>query len=127
MKLILKYEHFNKIKIIFNSCYIRDKIITIIMRNGLSEGDFDSYIPILTYLIETTINFQMSNQVYMKEQMSQRKNSELTQLCLKTLKVLLMIILIPFNSLLIQFCYLLRRVLLSLMNQKIRETKCLNM
>ena len=127
MKLILKYEHFNKIKIIFNSCYIRDKIITIIMRNGLSEGDFDSYIPILTYLIETTINFQMSNQVYMKEQMSQRKNSELTQLCLKTLKALLMIILIPFNSLLIQFCYLLRRVLLSLMNQKIRETKCLNM
>lgn len=127
MKLILKYEHFNKIKIIFNSCYIRDKIITIIMRNGLSEGDFDSYIPILTYLIETTINFQMSNQVYMKEQMSQRKNLELTQLCLKTLKVLLMIILIPFNSLLIQFCYLLRRVLLSLMNQKIRETKCLNM
>lgn len=119
MKLILKYEHYNKIKIIFNSCYIRDKIITIIMRNGLSEGDFDSYIPILTYLIETTINFQMSNQVYMKEQMSQRKNSELTQLCLKTLKVLLMIILIPFNSLLIQFCYLLRRVLLSLMNQKI--------
>ena len=127
MKLILKYEHFNKIKIIFNSCYIRDKIITIIMRNGLSEGDFDSYIPILTYLIETTINFQMSNQVYMKEQMSQRKNSELTQLCLKTLKVLLMITLIPFNSLLIQFFYLLRRVLLSLMNQKIRETKCLNM
>ena len=127
MKLILKYEHFNKIKIIFNSCYIRDKIITIIMRNGLSEGDFDSYIPILTYLIETTINFQMSNQVYMKEQMSQRKNLELTQLCLKTLKALLMIILIPFNSLLIQFCYLLRRVLLSLMNQKIRETKCLNM
>ena len=127
MKLILKYEHFNKIKIIFNSCYIRDKIITIIMRNGLSEGDFDSYIPILTYLIETTINFQMSNQVYMKEQMSQRKNLELTQLCLKTLKALLMIILIPFNSLLIQFCYLLRRVLLSLMNQKIQETKCLNM
>ena len=38
------------------------------MRNGLSEGDFDSYIPILTYLIETTINFQMLNQVYMKEQ-----------------------------------------------------------